>query len=177
MTKQVKSVIESVLFYWAEPMALEDISELVDLPSQQTAEILKEMRDEYIHYQRGIRLKIFNDSYQLVTNPDHSAFIDRLTHRRVTKSISSSAMEVLSIIAYKQPVTRIEVDAIRGVNSSGVISGLIERGLIMEKGKLDRIGRPNLYGTTDEFLRVFGLESLNQLPKLDLKLEEVSNEN
>ena len=99
-----------------------------------------------------------------MTKKEYNPYIEKLLTRQRTKSLSSSLMEILSIVAYKQPVTRIEVDNIRGINSSSGIASLLERNLIKDLGRLDQIGKPIIYGTTDEFLRVFGLESIEDLP-------------
>lgn len=163
--KMYKGVIESLLFFWGDPLDISSLVEILNLSQSQVIDLLEEMADEYISNQRGLQLKKINKSYQLVTNPAFDNYISKLKHPVDELSLTNSMMETLSIIAYKQPVTRVEIDKIRGVNSSSCIANLLKRNLIKELGKLDQIGRPIIYGTTDEFLRVFGIENITMLPK------------
>ena len=109
-----------------------------------------------------------DDSYQFVTKPENSEFIQKLLKKNKRQSLSQASLESLSIIAYKQPITRVDIDEIRGVKSESAIQKLVERDLVSEVGRLEVPGRPILYGTTDEFLRQFGLSTLDELPSLDL---------
>lgn len=161
---KVVASIESVLFYWADPMDVESLAKLFELKEKDVEELLNYMEEKYSQDSSGIELKKINKSYQLVTKKDYSPYIEKLTTKHTSKSLSSPLMEILSIIAYKQPLTRIEVDNIRGINSSSGIASLLERNLIKELGRLDQIGKPIIYGTTEEFLRVFGLKSIKDLP-------------
>lgn len=156
--------IEAVLFYWADPMDIESLAKLFELNEMDIENLLNYMKEKYSQDNSGIELKRINQSFQLVTKKEYNPYIEKLLTRQRTKSLSSSLMEILSIVAYKQPVTRIEVDNIRGINSSSGIASLLERNLIKDLGRLDQIGKPIIYGTTDEFLRVFGLESIEDLP-------------
>lgn len=171
----IKSAIESMLFVSGEPLALRELSNNLELKEKNVEEILSEMANEYEDKSRGIRLISINGAYQLVTKSENSDFVQKLLKKNKKHSLSQASIESLAIIAYKQPITRIDIDEIRGVKSESAIARLIERGLIKDIGRLEVPGRPILYGTTDEFLRQFGLQSLNELPSLDLY--EDSDEN
>jgi segregation and condensation protein B len=121
---------------------------------------------------RGLVIQKFGNSYQITTKKENYEFIQSLLQTTVNKSLSTAAMETLSIIAYKQPVTKVEIELIRGVKCSNVIKGLLDKNLIKEVGRLDKPGRPAIYSTTDEFLRHFGLNSINELPALKIETEE-----
>lgn len=163
-----KAVIEAMLFVSGEPLSLRDIAINIEITPKFTEEILGEMMLEFEVSNRGIKLIIINGMYQLVTKGEYSEYIERLLNKNRRQSLSQASLESLSIIAYKQPITRIDIDEIRGVKSDSAIQRLIERDLIAEVGRLEVIGRPILYGTTDEFLRQFGLTGLEELPSLDL---------
>ena len=169
---QIKSAIESMLFVSGEPLALRDIAHNLELKEKNVEEIVKEMMTEYEDENRGIRLISINNSYQLVTKSENSDYLQRMLKKNKRYSLSQASIESLAIIAYKQPITRIDIDEIRGVKSESAIQKLVERGLIKDVGRLEVPGRPILYGTTDEFLRQFGLETLKELPSLDLYSDE-----
>lgn len=163
-----KAGIEAMLFVSGEPLSLRDIAINTEITPKYAEELLGEMMLDYEVSNRGIKLIIINGLYQLVTKGEYSEYIERLLNKNRRQSLSQASLESLSIIAYKQPITRIDIDEIRGVKSDSAIQRLIERDLIAEVGRLEVIGRPILYGTTDEFLRQFGLSGLDQLPSLDL---------
>lgn len=169
---QIKSAIESMLFVSGEPLALKDIAHNLELKEKNVEEIVKEMMTEYEDENRGIRLISINNAYQLVTKSENSDYLQRMLKKNKRYSLSQASIESLAIIAYKQPITRIDIDEIRGVKSESAIQKLVERGLIKDVGRLEVPGRPILYGTTDEFLRQFGLETLKELPSLDLYSDE-----
>ena len=162
----IKSAIESMLFVSGEPLSLRDLSNNLEIKDNIIEEIIKEMMNEYEEKSRGIRLISINGAYQLVTKSENSDYIQKLLKKNKRHSLSQASIESLAIIAYKQPITRI--DEIRGVKSESAIQKLVEKGLIKDIGRLEVPGRPILYGTTDEFLRQFGLETLKELPSLDL---------
>lgn len=169
----LKSVIESLLYAWGEPLNISEISRILNIKPYIVNDTINEMMiscstDE----NRGLIIQKFGNSYQLTTKKDNFEFIQMLLQTSVNKSLSTAAMEILSIIAYKQPVTKVEVELIRGVKCTNVIKGLLDKKLIKEVGKLDKPGRPTLYATTDEFLRHFGLNSINELPALKTEDEE-----
>lgn len=179
--ENIKSIIESLLFIWGEPLSFKEIAKVVERPNKEVKSILNEMKDDYLRNDRGLELKSYDDNYQLVTKKENFDYISKLINKKKQNRLSNSAMEVLSIIAYKQPVTRLEIEEIRGVKSSSSIDLLVRRELIEEVGRLDKMGKPILYGTTLEFLRVFSLENLDSLPnikeiELFLKEEELNED-
>lgn len=166
------SAIESLLFVSGEPMKLKDISNIIECSPSYTKDILTELSLEYKKEVRGIKLLHINDAYQLVTKPENSDFIQKILKTNIRQSLSQAALESLAIVAYKQPITRVAIDEIRGVKSESAVQRLLERNLIKEIGRLDVIGRPILYGTTDEFLKQFNMENLKELPTLESFIEE-----
>ena len=173
--KEIKAIIEALLFIWGDPLSLKDISNILEISEKKVEDILKEMMDDFDFNRRGIKIMRTKNNYQLCTRPEHYSWISKLSQQKDSKSLSTAALETLSIIAYRQPITKNEIDAVRGVKSDRVIETLINKDLIEEKGRLERTGRPIVYGTTDEFLRYFGLESLSDLP--ELKEFETKDEN
>ncbi len=159
-------IIESLLFTWGDPLSITDISSILDMPKNKVRDILDEMIDFYTGEKRGLRIEKRGNNYQLGTKPEYFSYIKQLNKPMVSKNLSNAALETLSIIAYKQPVIKSEIEAIRGVKCDSSIYSLLEKELIEERGRLEKIGRPILYGTTDLFLQVFGLESLESLPEL-----------
>ena len=169
---EIKSAIEAMLFVSGEPLSSRDLSHNLELDLKTVEEILKEMMGDYRAKNRGIRLIAIDGCYQLVTKPENSDYIQKLLKKNKRQSLSQASIESLAIIAYKQPITRVDIDEIRGVKSESALARLIERDLIKDVGRLEVPGRPILYGTTDEFLRQFGLQSLKELPSLDLYKDE-----
>jgi segregation and condensation protein B len=162
------SIIESLLYVTGEPLELHTIANILECSVEFAIELLEVLemvyeRDEY----RGVKLICINKAYQLGTKPINSDHIQMLLKTNIRQSLSRASLETLSIIAYKQPITRIEIEDIRGVKSDRAISTLVEKALIKESGKKNVIGRPNLYITTDEFLKHFDFTSLGELPSLD----------
>ncbi|NYB73532.1 SMC-Scp complex subunit ScpB [Sedimentibacter hydroxybenzoicus DSM 7310] len=169
----IKSVLESLLFAWGEPLGLSEISKILDIPERRISAIFDEMIENSTNNKdSGLIIQRFGNSYQITTKKENYMYIQNLLQTTVNKSLSTAAMETLSIIAYKQPVTRVEIELIRGVKCSNVVKGLLDKQLIKEVGKLDKPGRPTLYATTDEFLRHFGLNSIDELPSLNIESEE-----
>src|SRR6056297_3608916 len=164
--KEVKSILESVLFISTEPVTINQFSRLLEVDKRQISDCLEELKSSYTE-QRGIKLVSINNAYQFSTNSCNYYYIERFCKNINIKKLSQQALEVLSIVAYKQPITKSGIEMIREVQSSGVVNTLIEKGLIKISGQLDKIGRPLLYGTTDNFLKTFGFSSLNDLPDID----------
>ncbi len=164
---EIKSIIEALLFTWGDPLEIEDIGSIIEIDKDLTLEIVLEMIDDFERQNRGIRIIRINNSFQMSTRPDHHTYISKLTSPRYSKNLSNAALETLSIIAYRQPIIKAEIDAIRGVRSDKSLDTLIQRGLVEEVGRLEKIGRPILYGTTNSFLRAFGLEEIDDLPRLE----------
>ena len=165
---KMKSAIEAMLFVSGEPLPAKDLINNLEIDNKLVLEIINEMTIEYEKEDRRLRLIEINGWYQLVTKEENSDFIQKLLKKNRKHSLSQASIESLAIIAYKQPITRIDIDEIRGVKSESALQRLVERNLIREVGRLEVPGRPILYGTTDEFLRQFGLKTLKELPSLDL---------
>lgn len=165
---KIKSSIESLLFVSGEPLTIRDLSNTLEISTKMVKCILDEMQNEYEEEKRGIKLISINGEFQLVTKAENSDYIQKLLRKNKRQSLSQASLESLAIIAYKQPITRVDIDEIRGVKSESALQRLLEKDLIKEVGRLEVPGRPILFGTTDEFLRQFGLKELNELPSLDL---------
>ena len=163
----IKSALESLLFVWGEPLEAKTAADLFDIPTSEMLEILRSLSADYEARNGGLRIREIDKAFQLCTDPVNDDYIVRLCTPVKEKRLSQAALEVLAIIAYRQPVTRTEIDSIRGVKSERVIEGLIRRELVEEKGRSTAIGRPVLYGTTREFLRLFGFSSLKDLPDIE----------
>ncbi|MGL4739371.1 MAG: SMC-Scp complex subunit ScpB [Sarcina sp.] len=166
---KIFSIIESLLFVSGEPLSPSDIARVIDCSIEETIGYLKQMGILFeTTEERGIKLISLNGLYQLVSKNENSAFIQKLLKKNPRQSLSQASLESLAIIAYKQPITRIEIDEIRGVKSDSALQRLIEKNLIEETGRKEVIGRPILYGTTDEFLRHFALTDIDELPSIEL---------
>ncbi len=165
---QVKRMIEALLFSSNEPLSFNKIREIADelypLKPRQLKDILYELQTEYLVHQRGFRLEEIGEGYLLRTCEEFSPYLDLLYRNKRTERLSQAAAEVLAIIAYRQPITRPQIESIRGVDSSGVIVSLLERSLIAAVGKMEAPGRPTLFGITQEFLAHFGLKDVKELP-------------
>lgn len=169
----IKSIVESLLFAWGEHLSINEMSKLLNMSVKSLEPVLYEMIDEYEKdNNRGLCLQKYGNSYQLTTKKENYEYIQNLLQTSNNRSLTTAAMEILSIIAYKQPITKVEIELIRGVKCAQVIKGLQDKGLIKEVGKLDKPGRPTIYSTTDGFLKHFGLKSLNDLPKINIELQE-----
>jgi segregation and condensation protein B len=172
----IKSAIEALLFASGDPLSLQDLINHLEEKSKIIEIIIQEMIEEYENSYRGIKLICIKGSYQLVTKAENADYIQKLLKKNKRQSLSQASIESLAIIAYKQPITRVDIDEIRGVKSESALQRLIERDLIKEIGRLEVPGRPILYGTTEEFLRQFELKDLQQLPSLDLFGQDDSDE-
>ena len=175
--KSLKSAIEALLFASGEPLSLQDLVAHIEEKSKLIEIIIQEMMEEYEDLNRGIKIISIKGSYQLVTKSQNADYLQKLLKKNKRQSLSQASIESLAIVAYKQPITRIDIDEIRGVKSDSAIQRLIERELIKEIGRLEVPGRPILYGTTEEFLRQFELKDLQQLPSLDLFGQDEIQEN
>jgi segregation and condensation protein B len=159
-------LIESLLFVAGEAVTITQLAQILELPADGLELALEELAE---HLQgRGVRVQRSGDRVQLVSAPEAAPLLARFLGIQASARLSTAALEVLAIIAYRQPLTRAQIEAIRGVDSSGVVRALLARDLINESGRLETVGRPILYGTTPEFLRQFGLGSLAELPPLDI---------
>lgn len=164
--KRIKGIIESILFVSGDAVLKKEIQDILQLDKNSLESILKEMKEEYEEESRGIFLLEFNEKVQLSTKPEYSHYIKKMVKPDSKHNLSQAALETLAIIAYKQPITKSEIDEIRGVRSDKALSTLMDYGLIAEAGRLETIGRPIIYETTEEFLKYFGFKSLNELPNL-----------
>lgn len=159
-----------MLFASGESVPVKRLAEVLELSESKTAKLLEELKKKYDNDDtKGIRLVKLEDSYQLSSKKEYYEQIRSLTERKRRASLSNAGLEVLSIVAYNQPITRSTIEFIRGVNSDGALNNLISAGLVEEVGRLDAPGRPMLFGTSEEFLRCFDLSSLSDLPDIDLE--------
>ncbi len=170
LRSRVKRLIEALLFAGSEPLPFNKIREVTDamhpFRPKILRELIEELRDDYISLQRGFRLEEIAQGFVLRSCSEYGKYIEILFRNRRTEKLSQASSEVLAIIAYRQPITRPQIDAIRGVDSSGSLQNLLERQLIEPKGKLEAPGRPTLYGITPEFLKYFGMKDLADLPTI-----------
>lgn len=164
--KTIKAALESMMFVWGDPLSAKDASDVFGMDKNEILEVFHELTKEYEEGERGIRIREVNGSFQFVTDKNQEAFIRKLCTPVKVKRLSQAALEVIAIIAYKQPVTRGEIDGIRGIKCDRVLDGLMDKNLVEISGRSDGIGRPLLYSTTDEFLKKFGFSSLQDLPDL-----------
>ncbi len=169
-----KQLVESLLFVAAEPILVQDLARVLTLSAEAVEGALEDLTNEY--RTRGIRLLRHNGHVQLVSAPEAAMVVQRfLGLQNASPRVSNAALETLAIIAYKQPITRAGIEAVRGVDCSGSVRTLLQRGLIAEIGRLQAAGRPVLYGTTDDFLKHFGLTSIGQLPQVGTQNEQPAN--
>ena len=175
--KQMTAIIEAVLFSLGEAVSVEKIAEVVEIDRNTLKKILEHMQEDYESEDRGIRLISLDGAYQLCTKPEYYEYIRKATGKIKSYELTDVLIETLSIIAYKQPITKTHIEAIRGVKSDHAVNKLIEFGLAEEKGRLDGPGKPIVFGTTEAFLRYFGLSSPEELPVLEDKiLEQIRQE-
>jgi segregation and condensation protein B len=161
----LKMLVESLLFVADEPVHVERLSTFLEAELEEVEEVLDSLARDYA--QRGLRLQRKGQRVQMVTAPETAEHVRRYLGLGFSGKLSPAALETLAIVAYRQPVTRAQIEGIRGVNSDSVLRTLINRGLLEEQGRLEQVGRPILYGTTFEFLQQFGLTSVDQLPRLE----------
>jgi segregation and condensation protein B len=162
----LKALVESLLFVADEPVQIDRLAATLQVGGDQVAAALSELAGEY-EAQRGVRLQFRGERVQMVTAPEATDFVRRFLGLELTSKLSPAALETLAIVAYRQPATRAQIEAVRGVNSDSVLRTLVNRGLVEEVGRLEQAGRPIIYGTTFEFLQQFGLSSVAQLPPLE----------
>jgi len=165
--KEIKSVIESILFVWGEPLNIKELTRVLELPKDKVKQYIYDLNNELEEQHRGIKIIEVNDCFQLATRLENHPYIEKLCITSKNRGLSQPTLEVLAIIAYRQPITKHEIEIVRGVKCDKPITTLIERDLIEIKGKLEKTGRPNVYGTTDAFLKAFGFKSLDDLPEIE----------
>jgi segregation and condensation protein B len=165
MRDEIKAAIEALLFISGERVGREELMEVLNLAEADLIQIMREMIVEYNQVQRGIQILALDSGYIMGTKPEYTQVVSRMA-KTPARRLSPAALETLAIIAYRQPLSKAEIEQIRGVKTDRVIATLMERGIIKEMGKKEVPGKPNLYGTTHEFLKLFALSSLDDLPIL-----------
>ncbi len=177
MEKNYAAIIEAILFTMGEAVELEKIAEAIELSKQETKEILEQMMEHYKGDSIGLQIIELDGSYQMCTKSEMYEYLIKIAKQPKKHILTDVLLETLSIIAYKQPITKAEIEKIRGVSCEHAVSKLVEYKLVCELGRLDAPGRPLLFGTTEEFLRSFGVTSLDNLPILNpVQLEEFKQE-
>lgn len=172
-----KGIIESILFTMGESVELEKIASAIELDKKKTKKLIEEMQKELNESDRGVTIIELDGAYQMCTKTEMYEYLIKIAKQPKKRVLSDVLLETLSIIAYKQPVTKAEIEKIRGVSSDHAVSKLVEYELVCELGRLDAPGRPLLFGTTEQFLRSFGVQSVDELPVLSpVQLEEFKQE-
>ncbi len=174
--EQQKKTIEALLFLSEEPVSTAKIAAVISTSGEDADKLVRELQDEFSADQRGLQVFEIAGGYQMGTLPELAPFLERAFSEDVSSNLSTAALEALAIIAYKQPVTRIEIESIRGVRSEHVLENLLKRKLIRISGRKEGPGRPLLYNTTPDFLKYFGLMELEDLPPLDDEAGEAIQE-
>ena len=173
---KLKAIIEGLLFLSGdEGISIDKICKITEQDKECIIKLISELENDYSNTDRGIQIEVFGDYYKLTTKKEHKDYYKKLVLEEENTPLSNSAIETLAIIAYNAPITRVEIDEIRGVNSTYVVRKLLLKGLIEDVGKSDLPGRPKLYNVTDRFLDYFGLSSINQLPELE-SAKEIEND-
>jgi len=171
--RKLKASLEAVLFVAPVAVNLSQLATALDITEREVEKVLSQLEDDY--QDRGLRIQRHAGRIQLTTAPETGESVERFLGLEISTYLSQAALEALSIVAYEQPVTRPLVDSIRGVNSDGVMKSLLHKGLIQDIGRADGPGRPILYATTPEFLQQFGLNSLQEMPPLEMDDEQVDS--
>ena len=168
-SEDLKKIIETLLFITDRPVKPSRIADVVEnTDAKRVRELIMELQNEYAVRGSAVQIVEIGGGFQMSTKPEYGRWVRRLYNEKMTTKLSNAALETLAIIAYKQPITRAEMEAIRGVDVAGPLEKLLERSLVRVVGKKDTIGRPMVYGTTDEFLRLFGLNKISELPDLQV---------
>lgn len=163
----VLALLETLLFVSDGPVEVSQLAKTLNLKSETIVQNLQQLDQYYIDKGRGLRVQEYNGKFQLVTNAKLAPLVETFLQIDLSTKLSTPALETLAIIAYRQPVTRAQIEAVRGVDSSAMLRSLVQRGLIQESGRLEGIGRPLLYSVTENFMHYFGLTGLNELPTLE----------
>ncbi len=156
-----------MLFVWGNPLDIKDAADVFDIDWRIAYEYMKELEEEYNLQNRGIVIREVDKKFQFCTKAENREYIEKLCTPVKEKRLSQSALEVLAIIAYRQPVTKAEIESIRGIKCDRVLEGLFKKELIEDKGRAASVGRPTLYGTTDAFLAYFGFKNIKDLPSIE----------
>lgn len=162
--KEMEAVVESILFTMGESVEVSRIAKVIEQDTETTRKIIRNLKDKYESEERGICIIELEDSFQMCTKKEMYEYLIRIAKQPKRYTLTDVVLETLSIIAYKQPITKLEIERIRGVKSDHAVNKLIEYNLVAEVGRLDSPGRPILFGTTEEFLRRFSVQSVDELP-------------
>ena len=165
-------IIESILFMAGEPVAVKDVASLFEISVDEAKNIMQKAVDKFNSDGRGLQILCLGDNYQLVTRTEYAPWIDKFTGVDRKKQLPTSLVETAAVVAYKQPITRAEIEYVRGVKCDYSVKKLLELGLIEQAGKKDVPGKPFLYITTPKFLKTFGISSLEELPKVEIPDDE-----
>jgi|SRR6185312_16292617 len=171
--RQLGAVIESLLFVAGRQLEYAELRKLLNVDTAHLQQALQTLEHDLVSQARGIRLQRLGEQVQLVTAPEHARYVATLLGLSMTTRLTSAAMETLAVIAYRQPITRSQIEAVRGVNSDRALASLIQHSLVVEIGRAQTVGRPALFTTTPEFLQQFGLTSLEQLPGIIEETQQV----
>ena len=173
----IKEIIKALLFAWGDPLDIKTISDICEVDIDEIERAIEELRSEMDSSNDGLKIIRMNSSYQLISRDIYFDYVKKLLSEKPKNNLSNASIETLSIIAYKQPVTKMQIEKIRSVKSDGPVNTLLDRGLIEEVGRLDTPGKPILYGTSNIFLRSFGIEDLSELPdiNMDINIERQDN--
>src|SRR5713101_1848384 len=172
MAVEMGAAIESVLFVSGRPLERAELRKLLDVDDTSLTLGLQTLQHDLEHHRRGIRLQRLGEQVQLVTAPEMARYVAALLGLPMTAKLTTAAMETLAVVSYRQPATRAQIEAIRGVNSDRALASLIQHGLVAEIGRAQTVGRPALFATTSEFLQQFGLTGLEQLPGVETREQE-----
>lgn len=173
----MKGIIEGLLYVQGDlGLTIEQTAEILEITNEEAKQLILSLKQDYIEEDRGLRINYLGNSFKLATKEEHKEYFRKLIENPKNNTLSPAALETLAILAYNEPLTRGEIDEIRGVDSVYVVRRLLAKGLIKECGKSDKPGHPILYKTTDEFLDYFGLSSIEELPKIEITNEEDNKE-
>lgn len=172
----MEGILEGLLYVQGDiGLTLEQVMDILNISEEEAKNLIYKLKNSYEDSSRGLRINYLGNTFKLTTKEEHKKYYQRLLENPKNNVLSNSALETLAIIAYNEPITRVEIDDLRGVDSSYIVRRLLAKGLIKECGKSDLPGKPILYKTTDDFLDYFGLSSINELPSLD-NIEENNDE-
>lgn len=173
----MKAILEGLLYVQGDlGLTIEQVMDILNISSDEAKKIVYELKNFYESSDRGLRINFLGNTFKLTTKEEHKEYYQKLITDSKTQVLTNSALEVLAIIAYNEPITRIEIDKLRGIDSAYLVRRLLAKGLIKECGKSNLPGKPTLYKTTDEFLDCFGLSSKDELPKIEVNSNEEKDE-
>ncbi len=173
----LKAVLEGLLFVAGDDgVSASKLAEIMEIDSSEVLKLIDELSEDCKSESRGVQVKQFGDLYKFVTKEEHSKYYKKLVDEDISDSLSNSALEILAIVAYNQPITRVTIDEIRGVSCAHIVRKLVMKNLVKEVGRSELPGRPLLYGVTDQFLDYFGLKSLDDLPEIKVETESGEKE-